>query len=130
METMPTGTVTMLFSDIEGSTVLLSRLGPVYAEVLSGQREVLRAAWLRTAVPRWAPRATASSSCSRPRRPQLLPLCRHSNNSAHEYGRRARSVKVRMGIHTGNPGCLTAATSGWMCIGPRGSLALPTAAKW
>ena len=34
----------MLFSDIEGSTVLLSRLGHRYGEVLSAQRKMLRAA--------------------------------------------------------------------------------------
>ena len=34
----------MLFSDIEGSTVLLSRLGHLYGEVLSAQRAMLRAA--------------------------------------------------------------------------------------
>jgi class 3 adenylate cyclase len=45
IDPMPTGTVSLLFSDIEGSTVLLSRLGSVYGEVLSRQREVLRAAW-------------------------------------------------------------------------------------
>jgi predicted ATPase/class 3 adenylate cyclase len=35
----------MLFSDIEGSTVLLSRLGPAYADALDSQRLVLRKAW-------------------------------------------------------------------------------------
>ena len=44
MRQLPTGTVTMLFSDIEGSTVLLSRLGTRYGEALSAQRSVLRAA--------------------------------------------------------------------------------------
>ena len=44
MRELPTGTVTMLFSDIEGSTVLLSRLGTRYGEALSVQRSVLRAA--------------------------------------------------------------------------------------
>ena len=34
----------MLFSDIEGSTVLLSHLGNRYGEALSAQRAVLRAA--------------------------------------------------------------------------------------
>ena len=34
----------MMFSDIEGSTVLLSRLGHRYGEVLSAQRAMLRAA--------------------------------------------------------------------------------------
>ena len=32
MAELPSGTVSLLFSDIEGSTVLLSRLGPAYAE--------------------------------------------------------------------------------------------------
>ena len=44
MRELPVGTVTMLFSDIEGSTVLLSRLGHLYGEALSAQRAVLRAA--------------------------------------------------------------------------------------
>ena len=41
---LPTGTVTMLFTDIEGSTVLLSQLGNRYGEALSAQRTVVRAA--------------------------------------------------------------------------------------
>ena len=44
MRELPTGTVTMLFSDIEGSTALLSRLGDRYAEALSAQRAILRGA--------------------------------------------------------------------------------------
>jgi predicted ATPase/class 3 adenylate cyclase len=44
MRELPTGTVTMLFSDIEGSTALLSRLGDRYAEALSAQRVILRGA--------------------------------------------------------------------------------------
>jgi class 3 adenylate cyclase len=35
MRQLPTGTVTMLFSDIEGSTALLGRLGERYGETLS-----------------------------------------------------------------------------------------------
>ena len=42
---LPTGTVSLLFSDIEGSTVLLKRLGDEYATALDGQRQVLRRAW-------------------------------------------------------------------------------------
>ena len=42
---MPAGTVTMLFSDIEGSTALLSRLGDRYGEALSEHRALLRAAF-------------------------------------------------------------------------------------
>lgn len=45
MGELPTGTITMLFSDIEGSTMLLSGLGDQYGEALSAQRALLRAAF-------------------------------------------------------------------------------------
>jgi predicted ATPase/class 3 adenylate cyclase len=41
---LPTGTVTMMFSDIEGSTTLLNRLGDQYAETLFSQRTLVREA--------------------------------------------------------------------------------------
>ena len=46
MAALPTGTVTFLFTDIEGSTTLLQRLGDRrYAEVLEEHRRLLRAAF-------------------------------------------------------------------------------------
>ncbi|HUS15336.1 MAG TPA: hypothetical protein VM536_10005, partial [Chloroflexia bacterium] len=42
---VPSGTVTFLFTDIEGSTRLLERLREHYAVVLDDQRELLRAAF-------------------------------------------------------------------------------------
>ena len=42
---LPMGTVTLLFSDMEGSTRLLSRLGDRYVAALDAQRAILRAAW-------------------------------------------------------------------------------------
>src|SRR5215475_6127539 len=42
---LPAGTITMLFTDIEGSTALLRRLGERYADALSAQRALLRAAF-------------------------------------------------------------------------------------
>ena len=42
---LPTGTLTMLFSDIEGSTALVRHLGERYGEALSAQRTLLRAAF-------------------------------------------------------------------------------------
>src|SRR5436305_11016166 len=41
---LPRGTVTFLFTDIEGSTRLLKKLGERYSEVLDAHRNVLRAA--------------------------------------------------------------------------------------
>ena len=45
MPALPTGTVTFLFSDIEGSTPLLQHLGDRYADVLADHRRLLRAAF-------------------------------------------------------------------------------------
>jgi predicted ATPase/class 3 adenylate cyclase len=42
MRGLPTGTVTFLFTDIEGSTRLLHRLGRAYADVLAEHRRALR----------------------------------------------------------------------------------------
>lgn len=41
---MPTGTVTFLFSDIEGSTRLLTALGDRYPPVLEDHSRILRSA--------------------------------------------------------------------------------------
>jgi class 3 adenylate cyclase len=41
-----TGTVTFLFSDIEGSTRLLQRLGDDYTRVLRARQALLHAAWV------------------------------------------------------------------------------------
>lgn len=46
MNELPTGTVTLLFTDIEGSTRLLNLLGKRYSDVLAECRELMRAAFL------------------------------------------------------------------------------------
>src|SRR4051794_41940517 len=46
MRRIPAGTVTFLFTDVEGSTRLLDELGPEqYADALATHRRVLRAAF-------------------------------------------------------------------------------------
>src|SRR5512135_2028463 len=47
MADLPGGTVTLLFTDIEGSTRLLQQLGQRYAGVLTECRQLLRAAFHR-----------------------------------------------------------------------------------
>jgi predicted ATPase len=47
MSRLPTGTVTLLFTDIEGSTRLLQELGDDYPDVLAEHRRVLREAFGR-----------------------------------------------------------------------------------
>ena len=45
MATLPQGTVTLVFTDIEGSTRLLSSLGSRYEAVLADHRQLLRDAF-------------------------------------------------------------------------------------
>jgi predicted ATPase/class 3 adenylate cyclase len=47
MAELPTGTVTFLFTDIEGSTRLLHELGDAYADALAEHRRVLREVFAR-----------------------------------------------------------------------------------
>ena len=46
-QSLPSGTVTFLFTDIEGSTQLLQRLGDEYADALTDQRQILRAVFAK-----------------------------------------------------------------------------------
>jgi predicted ATPase/class 3 adenylate cyclase len=100
---LPSGTVTLLFSDIEGSTALLGRLGSVYADVLDAHRALLRRAWsdhggveLGTegdgfyVVFTSAPRAAAAAVDAQ------RALDRHA-------WPKGEAVRVRIGFHTGAP---------------------------
>jgi class 3 adenylate cyclase len=58
---LPVGVVTLLFSDIEGSTRLVRVLGDAFERVLADHNRPLREAWRRHGgVSRCAPRATRS----------------------------------------------------------------------
>src|SRR5260370_41775865 len=47
MHRLPKGTVTLLFTDMEGSTRLLQQLGERYTDLLEEDRQLLRAAFQR-----------------------------------------------------------------------------------
>src|SRR2546421_11731386 len=47
MRNLPTGTVTLLFTDMEGSTRLLQQLGERYIGVLADCRQLLRPAFIQ-----------------------------------------------------------------------------------
>jgi class 3 adenylate cyclase len=46
-QSLPSGTVTFLFTDVEGSTRLLREVGDRYADLLSDHRRLLREAFAR-----------------------------------------------------------------------------------
>ena len=94
---MPTGTVTFLFTDVEGSTRLLTQLGDGYAEVLADHRRVLRDAFVRHGGFEVDTQGDAFFVAF-PKASDAL--------AAADEGRSAletRFIKVRMGLHTGEP---------------------------
>lgn len=102
MGELPQGTVTLLFTDIEGSTRLLHQLGDRYADVLSKHRDLLRAAFEAHGgrevdtqgdafLVAFARAADAVSSAVAAQR----ALVRHPWEGP--------AVRVRVGIHTGEP---------------------------
>jgi class 3 adenylate cyclase len=103
MRDLPAGTVTLLFTDIEGSTRLVHELGDGYAGVLADHRRLLREAFARHggvevdtqgdsffvafADPGGALGAAAAAQSA---------LARHAWPDG-------AAVRVRMGLHTGEP---------------------------
>jgi predicted ATPase len=94
MPELPTGTVTFLFSDIEGSTKLLEEHGERYAELLETHRRVLREAFERHGGVEVDTQGDAFFVAF-PRGGDAL--------AAAEEAQRALEIPVRMGIHTGEP---------------------------
>jgi len=60
MTELPQGTVTLVFTDIEGSTRLLTSLGSRYEAVLADHRKLLRAAFKHARPKRVAAEANAA----------------------------------------------------------------------
>jgi predicted ATPase len=94
MPELPTGTVTLLFTDIEGSTKLLEEHGARYAELLDEHRRVLRAAFERHGGIEVDTQGdaffVAFSSAA-------------DAVAAAEEAQQTLELPVRMGIHTGEP---------------------------
>jgi class 3 adenylate cyclase len=103
MPPLPSGTVTFVFSDIEGSTALLKQLGERYDGVLSDHRRLMRECFTERggveidtqgdafffAFPRARDAVEAAVEAQRA-------------HAAHEWPD-GRAVHVRMGLHTGEP---------------------------
>ena len=100
---LPEGTVTFLFTDIEGSTQLLDRLGDQYEELISSHHAIVR-----QALARWNgreidtqgdaffavfPKATGAISA-------VVDIQR---NLYERIWPKGVQVRVRMGLHTGEP---------------------------
>jgi len=99
----PEGTVTFLFSDIEGSTELLKQLGDGYVTLLSEQRDVLRVTFSR-----WSGREVDTQGdaffYSFPRATQAVSAAVDAQGALTSHAwPEGVEVRVRMGLHTGEP---------------------------
>jgi len=98
---LPTGTVTFLFTDIEGSTRLLQTLGDRYAQVLEDQRRLLREAFQRHS---GREVGTAGDGFFvvflRPRDAVAAAVDAQRAVARHTWPEGV-TVRVRMGLHTG-----------------------------
>ena len=100
---LPSGTVSLVFSDIEGSTRLLSRLGSAYADALDGQRQVLRKAWMDHGGTELGTEGD-SFMVVFPTAEQAVAAARQGQQELAAFEWPAgEQVRVRMGIHTGTP---------------------------
>src|SRR5947207_5515944 len=105
---LPRGTVTFLFTDVEGSTRLLRQFGPErYAEALADHRRVLREAFVAEGGVEVDTQGDAFFIA--------FPTAAGASASAR-VGQRALAsgpIAVRMGLHTGTP---TVAAEGYVGI--------------
>ncbi|MBA2425433.1 MAG: hypothetical protein H0V58_08750 [Actinobacteria bacterium] len=97
MRTLPSGTVTLLFTDIEGSTRLLHELGERYAEVLAEHRRLLREAFSRHGGVEVDTQGDAFFVAFA-RATDAVAAARDAQDALA-----GGPVRVRIGIHTGEP---------------------------
>jgi predicted ATPase/class 3 adenylate cyclase len=97
MADLPTGNVTLLFTDIEGSTRLLHELGERYAEALAGHRLVLRQAFAR----RGGVEVDTQGDAFFVAFPSAVEAVSAAEEAQH--GLKNGPIRVRMGLHTGEP---------------------------
>ena len=102
MRQLPTGTLTLLFTDIEGSTLLLQQLGSSYAEMLRECRRLLRLAFQQ-----WNGHEVDTQGDAffvvfeRAATDAILAAATSQQALKSAHWPEEAAVRVRMGIHTG-----------------------------
>ena len=93
----------MVFTDIEGSTALLRRLGPEYVDVLDNQRAILRKAWSAHFGTEIGTEGDSFFVVFSSAEGAVNAAVQAQQDLAGHAWPRAEQVRVRVGIHTGRP---------------------------
>src|SRR5436190_23841042 len=104
---LPTGTITLLFTDIEGSTQLLHQLGDGYGELLDSCRALLRSAILGQRGHEVDTQGDAIFAVFARASDALSAAVAAQRALAASSWPQGVTVRVRMGLHTGEPSRVT-----------------------
>ena len=103
MTALPSGTVTFVFSDIEGSTALLKRLGDEYGELIAEHRRLVREAFgAHDGVEIDTQGDSFFYAFARARDAVAAAVQAQRAHAEHGWPG-GEEVRVRMGLHTGEP---------------------------
>jgi class 3 adenylate cyclase len=103
MTTLPAGTVTFVFSDIEGSTGLLKRLGERYTQLIADHRRIVRDTFgLHQGVEIDVQGDSFFLAFPRARDAVAAAVDVQRAHAEHDWPG-GEAVRLRMGLHTGEP---------------------------
>jgi len=103
MSTLPSGTVTFVFSDVEGSTGLLKRLGERYGEMIGEHRRIVRETFgVHGGVEIDTQGDAFFFAFARAREAVAAVVAAQRAHAEHDWPD-GEEVRVRMGLHTGEP---------------------------
>lgn len=103
MPELPSGTVTFLFSDMEGSTRLLKELGGGYSDVLSEHHRILREAFAAHGGHEVDNQGESFFVAFRRAKDAVAAAADAQRDLAAHPWPEGAEVRVRMGLHTGEP---------------------------
>jgi YVTN family beta-propeller protein len=103
MSELPSGTVTFLFTDIEGSTALVKQIGPAYADVLADHQRVLREAFAAHGGHEVDTQGDSFFVAFRRAKDAVAAAVDAQRDLAAHAWPQGVDVRVRMGLHTGEP---------------------------
>ena len=126
---LPSGTVTFLFSDVEGSTRLLTRSPDGYPEVLATHQHLLRSAFAEHDGREVHTEGDAFFVAFTRAGDAIAAAVGAQRSLASQRWPEGVEVRVRIGVHTGEAQVRDDDYVGWTCTARRGSARPATAAR-